>query len=112
MNQAHPSASKPCLGIVVKAGISAALIGWLISQVDLASFGARLSQLHYAWLLAAIAVLSLQVVIAAQRWVWVLGALEVTLPLTDALRIVCVGLFFNQTLPIFIIFMPPRIYLC
>lgn len=99
MNQPQWPKRQPRLGFIAKAGISAALIAWLISQVDVDDFAARLSQLHYAWLLAAMAALSLQVVIAAQRWVWVLRALEVTLPLPEALRIVCVGLFFNQTLP-------------
>ena len=99
MNQSQWPDSKPLLGVIAKGGISAALIAWLVSQVDVDDFTARLSHLHYAWFLAAVAGLSLQVVVAAQRWVWVLRALGIALPLPDALRIVCVGLFFNQTLP-------------
>jgi uncharacterized membrane protein YbhN (UPF0104 family) len=54
---------------------------------------------RYEWLGVAFAVLLVQVVIASQRWVWVLRALFIDLPLRQALRIVFVGLFFNQTLP-------------
>jgi len=99
MTQTYRSDTKSRLGILLKGSISAALIAWLISQVDLATFSARLTTAHQDWVGAAAALLLLQVVIAAQRWQWVLRALRISLGLREALRIVFVGLFFNQTLP-------------
>lgn len=85
--------------LALKLGISAGLLYWAFSSVDLGAMGGHLARLDPFWVAAALAALALQVVVAAQRWAWIAGALGADLPIGRAIRFTLVGTFFNQALP-------------
>lgn len=87
------------LHMVLKGSISFALIWYLVTQTDVSAMSERFASMEYGWLGAALVMLLIQVAIATQRWIFVLRALQIEFPFRDALRVVFVGLFFNQTLP-------------
>ncbi len=87
------------LSFLLKAAVSAALIGYLVTSVDLAEAGAWLQRLPLWAALLAVAILYLQGAVFALRWHILLRAVAMRLPPGQVLRIVWIGLFFNQVLP-------------
>ncbi|MBX0331039.1 flippase-like domain-containing protein [Oscillochloris sp. ZM17-4] len=79
--------------------LTAAMLAWIISEVDLQSVGAVLAQASPAWLALGAAVNMISVVMAAWRWQRILAGLGVAKRLIQVLRLVLVGAFFNMFLP-------------
>lgn len=82
-----------------KAAISILLIWYLLDRVDISRVVARARGLDAVEATLAIAVLLLQVALVTVRWWLVARITATTLSLVAALRILIIGMFFNQTLP-------------
>lgn len=87
------------LSLLLKAGVSAALIGYLLTSIDLVEAGQLLRRLPPETALAAVAILYLQGGVFALRWHLMLRAVGMAQSAVSVLRIVWIGLFFNQVLP-------------
>lgn len=83
----------------VKAAISILLIWFLLDRVDLSKVVARARGLEALEAALALAVLLVQAALVTVRWWLVARTTETILSLTAALRILVIGMFFNQTLP-------------
>ncbi|MDP6788228.1 MAG: lysylphosphatidylglycerol synthase transmembrane domain-containing protein [Rhodospirillales bacterium] len=92
--------SKKQLALVLKFGVSAVLIWYLLSyKVDLDAAKARLLEVDFNMVLVAAALLLLQAAVCAMRWGAVLDAIRAPLGFIRALKIFLIGSFFNQALP-------------
>src|SRR5580704_15062133 len=97
---AQPSRSvKKIAAVIVKLGVTLALLYFSVSRANLGMVAQRAEQLDAAWLLAAVAVLSLQTVISALRWRSILGGCGAQISLLQACRYTFIALFFSQVLP-------------
>ncbi|MEI7772011.1 MAG: lysylphosphatidylglycerol synthase transmembrane domain-containing protein [Chloroflexales bacterium] len=79
--------------------LTAAMLAWIISEVDLRSVGGVLAGASPAWLALGAAVNLLSVGLAAWRWQRILAGLGVIKRLIPVVRLVLVGAFFNMFLP-------------
>jgi hypothetical protein len=79
--------------------ITAAMLAWIATRVDLGSVGAVLAQANPYWLVAGVAINLLAIVCAAWRWQTLLGGLGLRIRLPRLLRVVLSGAFFNMFLP-------------
>jgi uncharacterized membrane protein YbhN (UPF0104 family) len=91
--------SRKWIAVALKATISVLLIWYLLHQVDLAKVLDRARRLDVADAALCCAVLVLQIGLVAVRWWLVARVTETSLRLWAALRILVIGMFFNQTLP-------------
>lgn len=84
---------------LIRIALTAVLLGWLFTQVDLAGVGAVLAQTRPGWLiLAALANLG-GVLLATWRWRVLLTGMGVPQGYRGLLRISLVGTFFSLFLP-------------
>ncbi|MCP5367909.1 MAG: flippase-like domain-containing protein [Hyphomicrobiales bacterium] len=95
---------------IVKLGLSAVLIWYLASGIDLAGAWARVRQMAPDMLLLATALLLLQGALGAVRWWLTLRAVGGVLPWPRILGFYFIGLFFNQVLPSSVGGDPVRMY--
>jgi glycosyltransferase 2 family protein len=79
--------------------LTAAMLAWILSEVDLQSVGGVLAHANLAWLILGVAVNLLSVGLASWRWQRILAGLGVVKRLPQVLRLVLVGAFFNMFLP-------------
>jgi uncharacterized protein (TIRG00374 family) len=79
--------------------LTAAMIAWLTTQVDLRSVAAVVAEANMLWLVAGVLVNLLSIVCAAWRWQQLLAGMGVSFPLLQLLRLVLAGAFFNMFLP-------------
>lgn len=84
---------------LLKGAVSVALIAWLFSAIDPEDALRWLRRLPPGAALVAVLIVYLQGLVFALRWRLLLGAVEMRRPFLDVLRIVWIGLFFNQVLP-------------
>jgi glycosyltransferase 2 family protein len=91
--------SRNAFFLLSKAGISAGLIAWLATRIELEPLRDAFATLDPAWTALALAFLLAQLVLAGWRWSWIHASLGQTLRPRDALELSLVGQFFNQTLP-------------
>lgn len=82
-----------------KAAISILLIWYLLDRVDVAKVLARVRRLDVLEAAMALGVLVAQAGLVTVRWWMVARITETALSLVAALRILLIGMFFNQTLP-------------
>lgn len=87
------------LAIAVKAAISILLIWFLLDRVDVTKVVARSRTLDVADALLCLAILVIQTGLVTFRWWLVARITDTALSLPAALRILLIGMFFNQTLP-------------
>lgn len=87
------------LALIAKAAISALLIWYLLERVDLAQIVARARALDAGEASLSILVLALQTAFVTIRWWLLTRVVGAELRLSAALRILLIGMFFNQTLP-------------
>lgn len=85
--------------LVGQGCISAGLLGYLISTVDIGRAGATALNADLLLLLAGTLQLSAHLFLTALRWELVARGLGGVLPFPVALRFVWIGTFFNQVLP-------------
>lgn len=90
---------RPWLSFAVKAAISAALIWLLFGSVDWAQVGTRLLHLDAGEGVLCLAILAAQIMATSQRWRIISRIIGVLFGLGAAMRMMWIGLFFNQALP-------------
>ncbi|NQV98262.1 MAG: flippase-like domain-containing protein [Rhodospirillales bacterium] len=90
---------KKTLAILLKVAVSAALIWYLLKDIDAAAAQARLQDVNPLLLLLGVVVFYFQLLIGAFRWQAVNRAIGAALSFAQAVRIFFIGMFFNQALP-------------
>jgi len=83
----------------LKVVVSAALIWWLLSNIDVHTAMNHMRRADVSILLASLLVLVVQVILGGLRWGAVLTAMGAPLRFTTVTRLFYIGAFFNQTLP-------------
>ncbi len=78
---------------------TAAMLAWIISQVDLRSVGGVMAGARLPWLVLGVTVNLISVLMASWRWQRILVGLGVIKPLLSVVRLVLIGAFFNMFLP-------------
>lgn len=82
----------------LKIGVSAALIGWLLSRIDAGPVLASIGAMNGVLVAGVFALLLLHGVVGAWRW-WAILRLQGNAPgFPSVLRLFFIGMFFNQTL--------------
>jgi hypothetical protein len=90
---------KRLLALAAKVAISAALLYFAFTRVDMATIGSRLQQAKISWLVALVLALAVQLVLLALRWRQIGLQCAAPIATAKALRYVLIASFFNQTLP-------------
>lgn len=85
--------------MVLRAGITLALVLYLGFKIDLSIFVHRLSSAKGIWLLAALALVMVQIALASVRWDYVIAAIHGRIGFQRCFRYVLEGQFFSQVLP-------------
>jgi uncharacterized membrane protein YbhN (UPF0104 family) len=85
--------------VVLRAGLSIALLLALAWWLDVAQIVARLGQMRAGWVFAALALSVIQVLVSAWRWRFTAGRLGIVLPFGQAVREYYLSMFVNQVLP-------------
>lgn len=88
--------------ILVKALVSAGLLGLLLSNMDLEGVGDSWLHLHPGWLLLCLAVMTLSNILGACQWWLLLKNSGLPIPLGRAISYYYSGLFFNYVLLSFV----------
>ena len=83
----------------IKVAISAGLIIWVFSDIDLALLGARLKSISIPALALAFGLEIIAIGITAWRWKIILGTQELPMKYWDVYRVTYISLFINQALP-------------
>jgi glycosyltransferase 2 family protein len=83
----------------LKAVVSAALIVFVLHQVNISEAAERAQSLSLATALLVIAILCAYIVVAALRWHVILRVIGSEPTLSDTVRVTFIGVFFNQILP-------------
>jgi uncharacterized membrane protein YbhN (UPF0104 family) len=84
---------------LVKGGVSAGLIGWVLSKVDLAGAWAQAKDVDPWMLVASVVLMVVQIKLGAVRWGMVLEALSGRLSRMQTLALYYIGVFFSIVLP-------------
>jgi len=79
--------------------ISALLIWWLVTRLDIADLSLDLLQPRWYLLLAAFAIYALSAFGGAWQWTWILRLAQLQVPAQELRRLYFIGLFFNNFLP-------------
>jgi glycosyltransferase 2 family protein len=87
------------LAVAAKAAISILLIWYLLDRVDVTKVVARARTLDVYEAALCLVVLVVQIGLVTLRWWCVARITDTALSLGAALRILVIGMFFNQTLP-------------
>ena len=90
---------KNVLKVLVRVGVSAALLYFVLRSIDLTSFWDRVRGMNAAWLLLALATFAITPSISAWRWNRLLRAQHVDIEQHRLTESFWVGLFFNNFLP-------------
>ena len=85
--------------LLLRAGLSTALLLALAWWLDVAQIAARLGQMRAGWVFAALALSVIQVLVSAWRWRFTAGRLGIVLPFGQAVREYYLSMFVNQVLP-------------
>ena len=85
--------------IFLKVAVSATLLYFALSKIDLANLWSRLNADSIGWLVLAAGIIVFQIFLAAIRWREITARCDAPLTLGQAMRFNMVGTFFNQVLP-------------
>jgi uncharacterized membrane protein YbhN (UPF0104 family) len=85
--------------VLVKAGVSVALMWWVLRAAGVDNVLARISTVEPSTLIVALAIMAVLSVLQTLRWLLVLKAGDHVLAFGRALQLVFVGYFFSQLLP-------------
>lgn len=96
---AEPDRRAVGLTSLLKAGLSLALLAFLLTRVDLRATVDAFQSADLGYLLAALALYLIGVPLRAYRWQGLLSALHVAVPLRRLTSLYFVGTFFNNLLP-------------
>lgn len=94
-----PSSGRSWLGLVTKILVSAALLAFLLSRVDMARLWRLAQQASFAWLVVALAVYFVVIALSTWRWQLLLAAQRIRVPGQRLLSSYLVATFFNNFLP-------------
>jgi hypothetical protein len=97
--QTQTSAARRYVMTAVKLSVSAALLGFLFSRIDVAALWANARQASFEWLAIAFAVYLVTVLTSVWRWWLLLEAQDVDIPVRRLFSSFLVALFFNNLLP-------------
>lgn len=84
---------------ILKIAVSAGLLSWLLSGVDLSRLAAQVRSASPAWLAAALALYLVMILISAWRWDLLLRAQQVHVRVGTLISSFLVATFFNNFLP-------------
>jgi len=84
---------------LLKIAVSAGLLIFVFSKIDLVHFVETVRQANLAWLTLALVMMFLGVVIRAWRWQILLVAIGVTVSIKELTSIYFIGFLFNNILP-------------
>jgi hypothetical protein len=87
------------LGNLLKIGISAGLLAWVLPRIGLNQIWREIRSAHLGWLGAAFALNVLGTALRAYRWRALLTGLGLRVPIERLIRLYFVGTFFNTFLP-------------
>jgi hypothetical protein len=96
---AAPARRRGWLPLLLKTGVSVALLGFLFSRVDAARLWSVARTASPAWLTAAVALYAVMVLLSAWRWGLLLKAQGIHLPFARLTASFLVATFFNNFLP-------------
>lgn len=85
--------------LLVRVGVSAALLYFVLRSIDLGAFWERVRGMHPAWLLLALIAYAGQQMIGVWRWDRLLRAQEVEVARRTLTESIWVSMFFNNFLP-------------
>ncbi|NQV57400.1 MAG: flippase-like domain-containing protein [Rhodospirillales bacterium] len=91
--------TKSWLSFALKLAVSAALIWFLSTKINVGDSAQRLLSLNFGYVLGATAIFSMLLVNNTARWRTVMLALDAALPFGRTLKLLYIGIFFNQSLP-------------
>lgn len=94
-----PSASPDGLKVFLRVAISAGLLLYLATQLDLARIEGVLAQSDYLLLGAAVAVIALERILGAFRWHLLLACIHVAIPWRIVFKATFISGFFGNFLP-------------
>jgi len=84
---------------LIKGGVSAGLIGWLLTKVDVATAWQQAKTVDPWMAILALVLMLAQVLLGAVRWGMVLRALAGLLSAARTLKVYYIGVFFSLVLP-------------
>lgn len=84
---------------LIKGLISAGLLWYLLSTIDLAPLAERFSSVQLMPIVAAVIILCVQILVVSLRWRIVVESMARRFEFFTLLKYVLIGLFFNQALP-------------
>ena len=90
---------KRVIQILVGFGVSAVLLVWLASRLDLATLRVELARIDYWWLLPATGLIIVHFYARALRWRFLLPANTVEVKIHDLLAAILIGNFASYILP-------------
>ncbi|HCP01473.1 MAG: hypothetical protein CL573_05395 [Alphaproteobacteria bacterium] len=85
--------------MLAKIAVSAVLITWVITGIDVQDVWAKFTEARVSWLAIAALFFLTMLILGATRWQIVLRGLGEELPVATTSRLFLVGMFFNQTMP-------------
>jgi len=85
--------------LILKVGISAALLAWLASHLDLDALWQRLRQVQPGWVVLAVLCIFFGQCMCAIRWSWLARGLGITVDIFRKVHLYFLGLFLSLFLP-------------
>jgi uncharacterized membrane protein YbhN (UPF0104 family) len=99
MREASPSPWRSAAFLVLKIGVSAGLLAWLLRQVDGARLWAAIRGASWAWLGVAAALYFAMLLVSSWRWNILLRTQGIAVRLQTLIASFLVATFFNNFLP-------------
>jgi uncharacterized membrane protein YbhN (UPF0104 family) len=90
---------RKALSLLIKAAVSALLLYFALTAINIGAVKDRLNNVHPGWLVLGLMVLLLQLVVQAVRWRRLVIRCGADLAPLRAFRFTMIAAFFNQTLP-------------
>ncbi|MFQ5739742.1 MAG: lysylphosphatidylglycerol synthase transmembrane domain-containing protein [Acidobacteriota bacterium] len=84
---------------LLKAILTALLLAWLVSQIDLGRLAAAIGSTHLSFLLAAVLVQLFSILLSVVRWRTILASFRIHISLKALAKITFIGSFFSLVLP-------------
>ena len=84
---------------LIKAVVSIALLGVLLSMSDTRTLAAHLAEISWPWLVVALGLYAVMIVVSAWRWGQLLVAQDLNLPTGTLVRSYLIATYFNNFLP-------------
>ena len=93
------SKAKPILIFLLKLGVSAGLIGYFLSRIDIEQFLQTFAAARFSYIAVALGVYLIAQGVSAVRWTMLARPLGIKTPFKDLLQYYLIGMFFNLFAP-------------